>query len=96
MGQYGSHREPGAITAGRETSNKEGVGLWALCPMDPMAGCLLAPGLAAIHHKLDLLCSPAHRHLGGGSTCSAVSQDSGEKAAFRGHSPYLATHTFSP
>lgn len=67
MGQYGSHREPGAITAGRETSHKEGVGLWALCPVDPMAGCLLAPGLAAVHHKLDLLHSPAHRHLGGRS-----------------------------
>lgn len=51
------------MTTGRETSYKESVGLWALCPVDPMAGCLLAPGLAAVHHKLDLLQSPAYRYL---------------------------------
>lgn len=60
--QCGSHRKLGTVTAGRETSYKEGVVLWTLCPVDPAVGRLLAPGLAAIHHKLDLLHSPADRH----------------------------------
>lgn len=77
--QYGSHREFGAVTTGRETSYKEGVGLRALCPVDPTVGRLLAPGLAAIHHKLDLLHSPADRHLVWGETWSMVSQDPGRK-----------------
>lgn len=77
----GSHRKLGAVTAGRETSYKEGVVLWTLCPVDPAVGCLLAPGLAAVHHKLDLLHSPADRHLVWEEARSTVSQDPGKKGA---------------
>lgn len=77
----GSHRELGAVTPARETSYREGVGLWALCPVGPMAGRLLAPGLAAVHHELDLLHSPADRHLVWAEVWSTVSQDPGKKGA---------------
>lgn len=90
-GECGSHRECGAVATGREASYKEGVGLWTLCPVDPMVGCLLAPRLAAVHHKLNLLCPPAHRHLVWEETWSVVPW---EESGYRRHPLCPASHAF--